>query len=576
MVKQNKKCFEVLVNGMTCSSCEILLERKLKKIKGVSKVDVDYSRGSAIINYSNNKPQISQIKTIIEDTGYEVTSKDKRKETISRKRHFMEIGGVFVIVLAIFLLLGKSELFSGVGITDNMSFGFVFLIGIVAAFSSCLAVTGGLLVSITAKYSQMHPNLEGIQKFKPHLYFNTGRILGYTILGGLVGVFGSLITISSTATGILTILASVIMVLLGLQLLEISPKFLGKLKPRMPKAISHKIMQSGEEPSKGTPFFLGAATFFLPCGFTQALQLYVLTKGDPILGAITMFAFSLGTLPGLLSLGVLSSFLKGAAKRYFFKTAGVTVVLLGLFTIQNGFFLAGLYATDVDTTSSQALGSIDSNVRIENGVQIVEMAIRGFEYFPSEFTVVKGMPVEWRIDGREAAGCAKVITIPKTGLLEYLPSDKIKTITFTPEEVGNLDFMCTMGMTTRGAKFKVIENEDLAKNVKSLDNNVNTKTSSECNPEVTSCFVQQLKTQVTNNGFYPNQFEVKEGVPVELEIDAKVRLGGCMSTLVISEFDVVHLIEYGKSTLKFTPTKTGKFPFTCSMGTYFGDFIVTA
>lgn len=578
--KQNKKCFEVQVDGMTCHSCEVLLERKLKKIKGVSKVDVDYSRGSAIINYSKDKPKISQVKTIVENAGYNLTSDKKRKETISRKRHFMELGGIFVIVLAIFLLFGKSELFSSVGITDNMSFGFVFLIGIVAAFSSCLAVTGGLLVSVTAKYAQMHPNLTGVQRFKPHIYFNSGRIIGYTILGGLIGTFGSLFTISSTATGILTIIASVIMVLLGLQLLDISPKFLGKLKPRMPKALSHKIMQSSEEPSKSAPFFLGGATFFLPCGFTQALQIYVLSKGDPMLGAITMFAFSLGTLPGLLSLGALSSFLKGTAKRLLFKTAGVAVLLIGLFTIQNGFVLAGLYATDVDTPIQDTSQSSDPNVKIENGVQIVEMQVRGYDYYPSQFKISKNMPVEWKIDASKAAGCAKVITIPKTGLLEYLPSDKIKTIKFTPDEVGDLEFMCTMAMTTRGAKFSVVENQEANLGSESLVKN-NPKgdslseVSTECNPEVTSCYSQQFKTTVTNRGFYPNQFEVKVGVPVELEIDAQIRLGGCMSTLVISEFDVVHMIEYGKSTLKFTPTKTGKFPFTCSMGTYFGDFIVT-
>ncbi|MCA9459014.1 MAG: sulfite exporter TauE/SafE family protein [Nanoarchaeota archaeon] len=614
-----KKCFEVEVDGMTCQSCEILLERKLKKIKGVSKVDVDYRRGTAIIDYSKNKPQISQVKAIIEKSGYSVSDKNgKVKNSVSKKKHFMEIGGIFVIVLAVFLLLGNLELFSDIGITENMSFGFIFLIGIVAAFSSCLAVTGGLLVSVTAKYSQMHPNLSGIQRFKPHIYFNTGRVLGYTILGALIGLFGSLITISSTATGILTILASIIMILLGLQLLDIYPKFLNKLKPRMPKALSHKIMKSSEEPKPSTPFLLGAATFFLPCGFTQALQLYVLSKGDPMVGAITMLAFSLGTLPGLLSLGALSSFLKGNGKRYFFKTAGCVVVILGLFTIQNGFVLAGLYpssgnggenwnengnkngvsedvlySSDSKDSSNNvnSIESLDPNVRIENGVQIVEMEIRRYDYYPSQFTILKGMPVEWRIDGKKAAGCAKVITIPKTGLLEYLPTDKIKVIKFTPEEVGDLEFMCTMAMTTRGAAFHVVENEELLnsakidvtdeiKEIEEIKDESNSILSSEsstiCKPEITDCFSQKLKTEVTYDGFSPNKFEVKVGVPVELEIDAKVRLGGCMSTLVISEFDVVHLIKYGKSVLKFTPTKEGKFPFTCSMGTYFGDFIVTA
>jgi len=52
-------------------------------------------------------------------------------------------------------------------------------------------------------------------------------------------------------------------------------------------------------------------------------------------------------------------------------------------------------------------------------------------------------------------------------------------------------------------------------------------------------------------------------------------LGGCMSTMVIPEYGVAHLLDMGKTTLKFTPTKKGTFPFTCSMGSKQGEFIVT-
>ena len=81
---------------------------------------------------------------------------------------------------------------------------------------------------------------------------------------------------------------------------------------------------------------LGAATFFLPCGFTQALQLYVLAKASVAAGALTMLAFSLGTLPALLSLSAVSSFARGAFQRHFLKVAGVAVIVLGLMNIQYG------------------------------------------------------------------------------------------------------------------------------------------------------------------------------------------------------------------------------------------------
>jgi sulfite exporter TauE/SafE/copper chaperone CopZ len=490
IISNKQSNFEIKIDGMTCGSCELLLERKLKKISEISKVDIDFNKGSAIIYYNKNRPSINKIKSIITDAGYEISSIRKRKEEISKGIHFMELGGIAIILLALFTFIGYLDLFNNIGITENMSLGFIFLIGVVAAFSSCLAVTGGLLVSITAKYAQKHQNTSGFVKFKPHIYFNTGRIIGYTFLGGLIGAFGSLFTISGTSTGFLTILASTVMVLLGLQLLNLYPKFIKNLIPKLPKSFSRKVMDSSNNQKSVTPFFLGAGTFFLPCGFTQALQIYVLSLGDPFIGAMTMLSFSLGTLPGLLSLGALSSFLKGTTKRYFFKTAGIAVILLGIFSMQSGLILAGLYTPQNSPgieNSNLDLNNLelDSNVRIENGIQIIEMKIERYSYYPSQFTIIKDMPVEWRIDSTKAAGCAQVISIPKLGYTEFLGKSK-KVITFTPTQTGKLDFMCSMAMTTPGANFIVIET-DLS-NFETKDTKQNIKSyTDKCNSEFTTC-----------------------------------------------------------------------------------------
>ena len=74
--------------------------------------------------------------------------------------------------------------------------------------------------------------------------------------------------------------------------------------------------------------------------------------------------------------------------------------------------------------------------------------------------------------------------------------------------------------------------------------------------------------------YTPNSFTVKKDVPVELEIDTKLVIRGCMSTMVLPDYNVAHLLTMGKTTLKFTPTKTGVTPFTCSMGSKQGEFIV--
>src|SRR5260370_39909120 len=134
---------------------------------------------------------------------------------------------------------------------------------------------------------------------------------------------------SAGASALLMILASILMIVVGLQMLNLFP-WLKRLQPRMPKMLAHKIHDLSENKVRGGAFLLGASTFFLPCGFTQALQLYVLAKGSFTTGALTMLAFSLGTLPALISLSAMSSFATGGFQTYFLKLARAPVGSAGI------------------------------------------------------------------------------------------------------------------------------------------------------------------------------------------------------------------------------------------------------
>src|SRR6267154_209961 len=142
-------------------------------------------------------------------------------QTQNTARDYIEIGAAFVIIIGLLFALGELDLLPRtIGLSDTMSYGLVFVIGLVASVSSCIAVTGGLLVAIAAKYNETTANLTPMRRMKPHIYFNVGRVLSYTLLGGVVGALGSALTLSPEITGVLSIVASVVMVLLGLQMLK--------------------------------------------------------------------------------------------------------------------------------------------------------------------------------------------------------------------------------------------------------------------------------------------------------------------------------------------------------------------
>ncbi|HLC51861.1 MAG TPA: sulfite exporter TauE/SafE family protein, partial [Candidatus Nanoarchaeia archaeon] len=434
------------VLGMTCASCEVLIERKIRQLPGVERVKASKAKNQIEVKCSD-EVSLEQLEDVIKDKGYTLNlaeDSSKTKLVINDKSRWKEIGSVLVIMIGAYILLSQLEILpKNLGVTENMSYGFVFLIGLVAATSTCLAVAGGLLLAVVNKYNQLNPKLSGSQKFKPHLYFNAGRILSYTVLGGTIGALGSILTLSQNITGVITIIASILMIIIGLQLLNIFP-WLNKVELKMPKFIAHRIYGASEQKEfkKRNAFLFGAATFFLPCGFTQALQLYVLGTGSFLTGALTMLAFSLGTLPALVSLGAFTSFTKGSAQKYFTIFSALLVISLGFFNLTPGFNLVGA-TIGLSADNSELVD--DSQFNIVDGKQIIRLKVDGLDYYPNQFTLKKDVPVEWQIDGSNAVGCAQIISVPKLGILEQLPRG-IKTLTFTPTETGKITFTCGMGM----------------------------------------------------------------------------------------------------------------------------------
>lgn len=463
-----KRQVTLRIGGMTCGSCELLLERKLKTVKGVTHVAVHHRKGIAEITaFAHSLPSFEQLESVIHDAGYRVVSE---QETVSIRQDckireepagadqqkWLEIGGALVIIFALYKILSAYDLVSFAPSTAGaLTLGGTLVIGLVAGMSSCLAVTGGLLLAMAAKHNEMHGGETPWERLKPLLHFNLGRLVSYFVLGGVVGLLGQTITLSTQMTGLMNIVIALIMLYLALTILKIIPK--GSMPIRPPKALSHWIANLSENEHPAAPFALGALTFFLPCGFTQSLQLVALASGSFWGGALTMFTFALGTLPALLGISVISSNASGAFSRLFLRFAGTLVLILSLFNLNSGFALVGI---DVPRTVAAALGTSNNagapsapTPTVQNGVQEVSMAVTGYGYQPSELTVRAGVPVRFHVDGTRAGGCTRGFVIPSLGIQKVLAAGD-NVFEFTPQSPGRIPFSCSMGMV-RGS-FTVI------------------------------------------------------------------------------------------------------------------------
>jgi protein-disulfide isomerase/sulfite exporter TauE/SafE/copper chaperone CopZ len=448
------------VGGMHCPNCDVLIERKFKAIPGVLKVRARHSSGKVEIIYYSGELNLPALRQTVEDDGYTVALWQDRHTAPSPEqsagRHYLETGAAFLVVVGAYIALQQLGVVPDrLSVPNTISYGLAFAIGVVASLSTCMAVTGGLLVAVAARYNAATPDLTPMQRFRPHLFFNAGRLASYSTLGAAIGALGSTLTLSPEANGVLVIAASAVMIVLGLQMLRLVP---AGFLPRMPKFFAHRIHSLSERETKGGAFLLGASTFFLPCGFTQALQLYVLAKGSAETGALIMLAFAIGTLPALLSLSAISSFARGAFQRYFLKFAGVTVVLLGIINVQSGLTLTTI-GTEASAPERIAAASPQETAAKSaptiNGKQILEMKIVGYNYVPNRFTVEQGIPVEWRIDASQAVGCGRILIAPKAGVRKLLPFGT-SVVSFTPQEAGDIRFNCSMGMMTRGSSITVL------------------------------------------------------------------------------------------------------------------------
>ncbi|MSR67830.1 hypothetical protein EXS65_03345 [Candidatus Peribacteria bacterium] len=431
------------VSGMTCGSCELLLERKLRGMPGILHVDAHHRKGTVKITMNADATTSSKhVEEVIRKAGYRVLSPGESVSAAEEEnRKWLEIGASLLVIFAVYKLLQTFDLLSlAPSTSDALSLGGTFVIGLVAGASSCLAVTGGLLLALAAKHNELHRAEAPWQKFRPLLQFNIGRLVSYFVLGGLVGIAGQSITLSTRMSGIVSIAVALIMLWLALTILGIIPKGGFPIPP--PKKLSHWIHNFSESDHPAAPFMLGAFTFFLPCGFTQSLQLVALASGNFAAGALIMSTFALGTLPSLLGLSVISSTAKGAASRLFLRFSGALVLLLAFSNLQSGLALTGFNLSSTATNPPSAAGSA---LVITGDTQKVAMKVTRFGYEPSTLTIKAGIPVQWMIDGEGVQGCTSQIVIPTLGITRSLTRG-INEINFTAQNSGPLAFSCSMGM----------------------------------------------------------------------------------------------------------------------------------
>ncbi len=334
----NNKTYTFHIHGMHCKACVFMTESELKDLPNIvsAKSSLDNHSVEIVGDFGNKTPeQIAEELTVpLKPHGYTVSV--EKQITHNNWSDFKIAIPIAIVFVGLFIFLQKIGLVNLINTSTGISYGTAFVIGIIASLSSCMAVVGGLLLSMSATFAK-----EG-EKIKPQLMFHGGRIASFFVFGGIIGAIGTVFTLNTFATFLLSLIIGLVMVVLGLNLLDIFP-WAKKLQPGMPKFLSDSALKVTRINQSLTPLLIGIVTFFLPCGFTQSMQIYTLSTGGFVQGSLTMLAFALGTLP-VLSLISFSSFSihKSSKAGIFFKSAGLIVILFALFNIINSLVVIGI------------------------------------------------------------------------------------------------------------------------------------------------------------------------------------------------------------------------------------------
>ncbi len=574
-MKSGVKSKTLRIGGMTCVSCQNKIEKKLRNTAGIQSAAVSYNAGTADVTYDTDIISLKDIISVIERLDYEVlTGNDKGVSGNSRTV------GLLLIIFSLYIIIQQFGLLNLLVPSQlaetNMGYGMLFVIGLITSVH-CVAMCGGINLSQCIPVRPLEEESSRFAFLRPAFLYNFGRVISYTVVGFIVGALGSVFTFSDTMQGTLKLAAGVFMVIMGINMLGIFP-WLRRLNPRMPKVFARKI--NAKKGKSKSPLIVGLLNGLMPCGPLQAMQIYALSTGNAFAGAMSMFLFSMGTVPLMFGLGAAGTALGKKFTNKIMTAGAVLVVVLGLSMFSQGVNLAGIYqplsfAKEGGNEQADVVGE-----KTEDGVQVVNSTLSSGRY--PDITVQAGMPVKWIIDAPQGSinGCNNEMIIREYGI-KHKFTDGENIVEFTPTETGTFQYTCWMGMI-RGSITVVEGGDDASSGPIAFDTTpaapepvssdyvipVENIAIAEPITDESGNNIQQINVTLTDDGFQPAVAIIQAGVNVLWNIDNQsTNIQGSDEIIVPAYYAQLSLAK-GENPLYFAPS--ADFEFYDGSNQFFG------
>jgi uncharacterized protein len=442
--RTTKQLITVPVSGMTCRACERRIAKALNALPGVVSATASTRKGTASLIVTSEASRAS-IDKAISALGYGLGRSAWLNRDLQVWRSAM-VAALFVAILV--WVVGAGDLTGRLGDLSKGGLLLVFALGLAAGVSTCMAMVGGIVLAISASAagrSAAKGTEARTSVVRTNLAFQAGRIVGFGILGVALGALGQSASMPQPVVVTLMVAVAVTMLLVGVRLTELSPRVAG-WSPTIPAAVGDRLGLTGDIPARRTAGTVaaGAATFFLPCGFTQAVQLYAFSTGSPQMAGAIMATFALGTAPALFAIAGAPTLLKGTKKIAMLRALGVVVVGFALINATSAMRLAGVSFPDL-SFGGGAPQTISANVTVTPVNQTITTEQHASGYEPGEAVIYAGRPTRWVITSTAPYSCAASMTSQDLGLEGVLAEGK-NVVELPKLAAGTYNYSCSMGM----------------------------------------------------------------------------------------------------------------------------------
>ena len=322
---------------------------------------------------------------------------------------------------------------------------------------------------------------------------------------------------------------------------------------------------------------LGAASFFLPCGFTQAIQIYALSTGSPLFAAALLGTFAIGTAPGLLALAGLPIVVPSRAKPTLLRLVGVVVIGFALLNGSAGLRLSGFTMPSLVGFANAAPlpGTLGAD-----GVQTITTYQDAAGYSPANVVIYAGYPTRWTVQSSNTSTCAASLWVPDVNIRARLQKGD-NTFELPALKAGTLNYTCSMGMYSgritvvdRPADAGAVATPDAAAPALTSAASSVAGAAATATPGPTLPAVQELRTYQDVNGYGPADATIVAGVPTRWTVESRSSQT-CAAFIVVPDLGIQKHLDPGDGNLIDLPAlKAGKLDYTCSMGMYWGSITI--